>query len=179
MFPSPWTRIKTAVTLTADVVKMMPRIARGRTTIGDGSKIVKKFEQAFKKMTGSQYALAMNNGTATLHSGYVAVGVGPGSEVITPAYTWHATSTPILQCCATPVFCDVDPRTLNADPDDIERKITDRTKAISVVHVWGNPAEMDRIMEIANRHNIPVVEDCSHAHGAVYKGKAEPWTAER
>jgi len=172
MFPSPLKRISTAIVLTGDVLGMIPRIARGKTTIGDGSKIVGKFEKAFAQMTGSRYALAMNNGTATLHSGYVAVGVGPGSEVITPAYTWHAPSTPILQCCATPIFCDVDPYTLNADPDDIERKITERTKAISVVHVWGNPCEMDRIMDIADRHNIPVVEDCSHAHGAVYKGKA-------
>lgn len=172
MFPGPLTRVKTAAVLTSDVIGMIPRIARGKTTIGDGSRIIKKFEDAFRKLTGSEYALAMNNGTATLHSAYVAVGVGPGSEVIVPAYTWHATATPVLQCCATPVFCDIDPRTLTADPDDIERKITERTKAIAVVHVWGNPAEMDRIMDVADRHGIPVVEDCSHAHGAVYKGKA-------
>ena len=172
MFPTPWTRLKRAAVLSGDVLKMMPRIARGKTTIGDGSKIIKKFENAFKNLTGSEYALAMNNGTATLHSAYFAVGVGPGDEVIVPAYTWHASATPILQCGATPVFCDIDPRTLTADPDDIERRITPRTKAICVVHVWGNPSEMDRIMEIANRHKIAVVEDSSHAHGAVYKGKA-------
>ncbi len=172
LFPSPWSRITKAITLTGDVLGMIPRIARGRNTIGDGSGIIKKFENAFAKLTGSEYALAMNNGTATLHSAYFAVGVGPGDEVIVPAYTWHATATPVLQCNATPVFCDIDPQTLTADPDDIERRITERTKAISVVHVWGNPAEMDRIMDIANRHNIAVVEDCSHAHGAVYKGKA-------
>lgn len=171
-FPSPWYRIKKTAQLTGDMLKMWPRIARGKTTIGDGSGIIKKFESAFKAMTGSEYALAMNNGTATLHSAYVAVGVGPGDEVIVPAYTWHATATPVLQCNATPVFCDMDPRTLTADPDDIERRITPRTKAICVVHVWGNPAEMDRICEIAKRHKIAVVEDSSHAHGAVYKGKA-------
>jgi dTDP-4-amino-4,6-dideoxygalactose transaminase len=114
----------------------------------------------------------MCNGTATLHSAYFAVGVGPGKEVIVPSYTWHATATPVLQCGATPVFCDIDPRSLNADPDDIERRITERTQAICVVHVWGNPAEMDRIMEIANRYKIKVIEDCWHAHGAVYKGKS-------
>lgn len=172
MYPSPLTRLKKAVALTADVVGMMPRIARGKTTIGDGSKIIKKFENAFKKMVGSEYALAMNNGTATLHSAYFAVGVGPGDEVLVPSYTWHASATPVLQCGATPVFCDVDPRTLTIDPVDIEKKITPRTKAICVVHVWGNPAEMEKIMEIADRHQISVVEDCSHAHGAVYKGKA-------
>ncbi len=172
LFPSPWTRVKRAAVLSRDVLSMMPRIARGKTTIGDGSKIVAKFEKAFRNLTGSEYALAMNSGTATLHSAYFAVGVGPGDEVIVPAYTWHASATPVLQCNATPVFCDVDPRTLNADPDDIEKRITKRTKAICVVHVWGNPAEMDRIMEIANRHNIAVIEDASHAHGGVYKGKA-------
>jgi len=172
LFPGPWTRIKRAVVLSGDVLSMMPRIARGKTTIGDGSKIIAKFEKAFRNMTGSDYALAMNNGTATLHSAYFAVGVGPGDEVIVPAYTWHASATPVLQCNATPVFCDIDPRTLTADPDDIEKRITERTKAICVVHVWGNPAQMDRIMEIADRHNIAVIEDASHAHGAVFQGKA-------
>ncbi len=172
MFPTPWTRIAKAITLTVDLSKALPRIVRGRTTSGDGSGIVKKFETAFKNLTGSEYALAMNSGTATLHSAYFAVGVGPGDEVIVPAYTWHASATPVLQCGATPVFCDVDPRTLTADPDDIERKITDRTKAICVVHVWGNPAEMDRISDIAKRRNIAIIEDCSHAHGAIYNGKA-------
>ncbi len=171
-FPGPWFRAKRAVALSIDVLKMMPRIARGKTTIGSGTGIVRKFETAFKSMTGSEYALAMNNGTATLHSAYMAVGVRPGDEVIVPAYTWHASATPILQCGATPVFCDVDPRTLTADPNDIARKITQKTKAICVVHVWGNPAEMDRIVQIAKHHKIAVIEDCSHAHGAVYKGKA-------
>ncbi len=172
IFPSPLARLNKARVLTNDVLGMIPRIARGRTTIGDGSRIVAKFEKAFKQLTGSEYALAMNSGTATLHSAYFAVGVGPGDEVIVPAYTWHASATPVLQCNATPVFCDIDPRTLTADPDDIERRITDRTKAICIVHVWGNPAEMDRIMDIADRHDIAVIEDVSHAHGAVYKGKA-------
>jgi len=172
VFPTPWTRVKRAVVLTGDVLSMVPRIARGKTTIGDGSKIIAKFEKAFKNMTGSEYALAMNNGTATLHSAYFAVGVGPGDEVIVPSYTWHASATPILQCGATPVFCDIDERTLTIDPDDLERKITARTKAVCVVHVWGNPAEMDRIADLAKKHKFAIVEDCSHAHGAVYKGKA-------
>jgi len=144
----------------------------GVTTITDGSGVVQKFETAFRQLTGSAFALAMNNGTATLHSAYFAIGVGPGSEVIVPSYTWHATATPILQCGATPIFCDIDPQTLTADPNDIERRINKRTKAISVVHVWGNPAEMDRIMNIARRYKLQVIEDCSHAHGAVYKGKS-------
>ncbi len=172
LYPSPLSRITTALAMTKDVLSMIPRIARGKTTIEDGSKVIRKFEDAFKAMTGSEYALAMNNGTATLHSAYFAVGVGPGDEVIVPAYTWHASATPVLQCGATPVFCDIDPRTLTIDPDDLERRITARSRAICVVHVWGNPAEMDRIVEIARRHKVAVIEDASHAHGAVYKGKA-------
>lgn len=171
-YPPPWVRVTRAMVLTRDVLTMIPRIARGKTTIGDGSKIIAKFEKAFRELTGAEYALAMNNGTATLHSAYFAVGVGFGHEVIVPSYTWHASATPVIQCGATPVFCDMDPRTLCIDPADIERKITPRTKAICVVHVWGNPCEMDRIVEIARRHDLAVIEDCSHAHGAVYKGKA-------
>jgi dTDP-4-amino-4,6-dideoxygalactose transaminase len=124
------------------------------------------------RLTGTQHARSMNSGTATLHSAYVAVGVGPGTEVIVPAYTWHASATPVLQCSGVPVFCEIDPQTLTIDPDDVERRITERTRAICVVHTWGNPAPMDRIMEIADRHGLAVVEDCSHAHGASFKGKA-------
>jgi dTDP-4-amino-4,6-dideoxygalactose transaminase len=114
----------------------------------------------------------MTNGTATLHSAYFAVGVGPGTEVIVPAYTWHATATPVLMCGAVPVFCEIDPKTLTIDPDDMARRITSRTRAVAVLHAWGNPAPMDRICEIAAAHGIDVIEDCSHAHGATYKGKA-------
>ena len=171
-YPTRWMRAKKGLRLAGDVLRMLPWAIRGESTITDGSGIIAKFEAAFARLTGSGFALAMNNGTATLHSAYFAVGVGPGKEVIVPSYTWHATATPILQCGAIPVFCDIDPRTLTADPSDVERRITERTQAISVVHVWGNPAEMDRIMDIANRHHIKVIEDCSHAHGAVYKGKA-------
>jgi dTDP-4-amino-4,6-dideoxygalactose transaminase len=156
-----------------DVVTLAPIMAIERkTTVTDGSGIVEKFEQAFARLTGSSFALAMTNGTATLHSAYFAVGVGPGTEVIVPSYTWHATATPILLCGGTPVFCEIDPRSLTIDPDDFERRITSRTKAVCAVHIWGNPAEMDRIVEIARRHNVAVVEDCSHAHGSVYKGKS-------
>ena len=167
-----WAKLRRGLRLSTDVLKMIPKFAGGSTTTVDGSGIVGKFEKEFRELTGSSFALAMNNGTATLHSAYFAVGVGPGSEVIVPSFTFHATATPILQCGATPVFCDIDPSTLVADPDDIERRITERTKAISVVHIWGNPAEMDRIVAIGDRYGIPVIEDCSHAHGAVYKGKS-------
>jgi len=171
-YPSRWMQVKKGLRLSVDLLTMLPWTIRGTTTITDGSGVIGKFEQSFAKLTGSGFALAMTNGTATLHSAYFAVGVGPGKEVIVPSYTWHASATPVLQCGATPVFCDIDPRTLTLDPDDMERRITERTQAICVVHVWGNPAEMDRIVRIADRYKIKVIEDCSHAHGAVYKGKS-------
>ena len=91
--------------------------------------------------------------------------------MIVPAYTFFASAAPILQCGATPVFCDVDERTLTADPDDVERRISERTRAICVVHMWGNPAALDRLKEIARRHELALIEDCSHAHGATYQGR--------
>lgn len=143
----------------------------GIITIADGSGIIGEFETAFRGRVGTRYALAMNSGTATLHSAYFACGAGPGAEVIVPSYTWHASITPILHCSATPVFCDIEADTLVADPEDIARKVTPRTRAICVVHTWGNVVDMDPVMEIAARHGLRVIEDASHAHGATYKGR--------
>ena len=143
--------------------------SRDANTIADGSGPIARFERRFAELTDTTYALAMNSGTATLHSAYLAVGVKPGTEVIVPSYTWFASATPILQCGGTPVFCDIDERTLTADPDDVARRITPRTRAMCVVHVWGNPAAMDRFVELARRHDISLIEDCSHAPGATYR----------
>ena len=143
----------------------------GVTTIGGPTGVIGEFEAAFAAMTGSRYALAMNNGTATLHSAYFAVGVGPGDEVLMPSYTWHATATPVIHCAATPVFCDIRPESLTIDPDDVERRITARTKALCVVHVFGNVCDMDRLCAIAEKHSLALIEDASHAHGALWKGK--------
>jgi dTDP-4-amino-4,6-dideoxygalactose transaminase len=140
-------------------------------TLAKGEGPIAEFERDFAALCGTRYALAMNSGTATLHSAYFAAGVGPGDEVIVPSYTFFASAAPILQCGGTPVFCDVDPITLTADPDDVERRITPRTKAICVVHLWGNPAPMDRFADLARRHGVALIEDCSHAHGATYQGR--------
>lgn len=129
------------------------------------------FEDSFAKMCGTTYAIAMNSGTSTLHSAYFAVGVRPGCEVIVPSYTFFASAAPVIQLGGEPVFCDIDPRTLTIDPEDVERRITSKTKAICAVHIWGNPAAMDKICAVAARHNVSVIEDCSHAHGACYHGK--------
>ena len=144
---------------------------RDVNTISDGGGAQKQFEESWAKMVGTRYGLAMNSGTSTLHSAYFAVGCRPGDEVIVPAYTFFASTTPVLQVGATPVFCDIDEDTLIADPQHVERLITPRTKAICVVHVWGNPGKMDAFLEIARRHRIALIEDCSHAPGASYAGR--------
>jgi perosamine synthetase len=165
-------RVRRHGRVTLDVAKLGAWFAtNGRTAIADGSGVVGEFESEFRAAAGSHFALAMNSGTAALHSAYFAVGVGPGTEVIVPAYTWHASATPVLQCGAVPVFCDIDPDTLTIDVADMSRRITARTRAVCVVHMWGNPAELDRILEVASQHGIAVVEDCSHAHGAQYDGR--------
>jgi perosamine synthetase len=128
------------------------------------------FEQEFAAFAGAKHAVAMCNGTATIHSALFACGVRAGDEVIVPSYTWHASITPIVHCGATPVFCEVDPQTFTADPDDIARKITPRTRAVVVAHVLGNPAKMDAIFAVTRPRGIRVVEDASHAHGARYDG---------
>jgi dTDP-4-amino-4,6-dideoxygalactose transaminase len=130
------------------------------------------FERDFCRMAQTTYGILMNSGTSALHSAYLALGVGPGDEVIVPAYTFFASAAPVLMCGATPVFCDIDPDTLTADVNHVESLITPRTKAICVVHVWGFPAAMDTLVALAKRHSVALVEDCSHAHGARYRGRS-------
>src|SRR5436190_4688799 len=155
----------------SDLVRIAQYAWRDVNTLAKGEGPIAEFERNFAALCHTKYALAMNSGTATLHSAYLAAGVRPGTEVIVPSYTFFATVAPVLQCGGTPVFCDIDERTLTADPDDVERRITPRTRAICVVHMWGNPAKMDRFAEIARRHGVALIEDCSHAHGASYQGR--------
>jgi perosamine synthetase len=111
------------------------------------------------------------NGTAALHLAFAALGIGPGDEVIVPTLTYIASVNAIAYTGAKPVFVDSDPACWNLDPDQIERAITPRTRAIEVVHLYGHPADMDPILEIAARHNLHVVEDAAESHGALYKGR--------
>ncbi len=134
------------------------------------SQSVIDFEKRFASYMGAKYALATNNGTSSLDSALFAVGVRPGDEVLVPSLTFWASMVPIIAQHATPVFCDIDRNTHCMDPADIERKITPKTRAIMLVHVWGAACDMDAIMAIARKHNIKVIEDCSHAHGTKYKG---------
>jgi perosamine synthetase len=155
----------------ADAVRILTYARRDVSTLAKGEGPIDAFEQQFARLTATRHALAMNSGTAALHSAYFAVGVKPEDEVIVPGYTFFATAAPILQCGGRPVFCEIDDRTLLADADDVERRITPRTRAICVVHLWGNPAPLDRFVEIARRHGVALIEDCSHAHGAGYGGR--------
>ncbi|MEG0911469.1 MAG: DegT/DnrJ/EryC1/StrS family aminotransferase [Ruthenibacterium sp.] len=134
--------------------------------------LVSEFEKTFAKYVGAQYSMCEVNCTTCIQAALFAVGVGSGDEVLVPSFTFWATAGPIYANHAIPVFCDVNKDTHCIDPDDIEHRITPRTKAIIVVHVWGVPADMDRINAIAQKHGIKVVEDCAHAHGTRYHGKS-------
>lgn len=131
---------------------------------------VKTFEERFAAKMGSKFALATSSCTGALVSSLVACGIGPGDEVIVSGYTFFASCAAIVAAKASPVIADVDEE-LTIDPDDIERKITPATKALVVVHMRGVPCDMDRIMDIARRHNLKVIEDCAQAVGGTYKGK--------
>ncbi|HOK79819.1 MAG TPA: DegT/DnrJ/EryC1/StrS family aminotransferase [bacterium] len=135
------------------------------------SPVVKELEEKFAAYIGTKYALTTNNGTSTLHSAFFSVIKNPGDEVITSVHTWHLGVTPIICAGGVPVFCDIEPLTLNIDPKKIEEKISPRTVAICVTHVYGHPCDMDAINSIAKRHNLAVIEDASHSHGCEYKGK--------
>jgi dTDP-4-amino-4,6-dideoxygalactose transaminase len=155
-----------------EAVRTVAELLRsGCISIGDGSGPIGEFEDNFAEYTGAKHVLMHNNGTAALHAGFYAVGVGPGDEVIVPSYTWHATAGAVVAVNAVPVFCESDPRTLTLDPDDVRRRISSSTKCIAVVHLWGNVANMDEIMQIARDHNLVIVEDCSHSHGASWRGQ--------
>lgn len=135
-----------------------------------GPKIA-EFEKSVADYVGAKYAVAISNGTSALHAACFAAGIVPGDEVITTPITFAASSNCVLYCGGTPVFADIDPKTYNIDPDDIRKKITDKTKAIIAVHLAGQPCDMDEIHKIAKENNLIVIEDGAHALGSVYKGK--------
>lgn len=136
-----------------------------------GTDITKQFEQEYAKWHGMKYGLGCNNGTAALHCAMFGLGIGVGDEIICPSITYWASSLPVFSLGGTVVFADIDAETLCIDPNDIEHRISDKTKAIMVVHYCGLPADMDKIMDIAQRNNLKIIEDVAHAHGALYKGK--------
>lgn len=135
------------------------------------SECVKAFEKQFASYIGIKHALAVSNGTSALISAICAVGIGPGDEVIVLSFSFWATSVCVLAMHGIPIFADIDSQTYNMSPKDIENKITPKTKAIEVVHIYGNPANMRAIKVLAEKYRLRVIEDCSHAHGAVYEDK--------
>jgi perosamine synthetase len=141
------------------------------TWISSGGEYIKRFESSFSSFIGTKNALTCCNGTVALHLPLLVFGIGPGDEVIVPSFTYIATANAVRYCGATPVFADCLPDTWNLDPQDFERRITPRTKAVIPVHLYGNPCDMDSIMSIAKRHNLFVLEDAAECHGAYYNGK--------
>ncbi|MBW6462071.1 MAG: DegT/DnrJ/EryC1/StrS family aminotransferase [DPANN group archaeon] len=138
--------------------------------IAQGAK-TKELEDSFADYIGTKYAVATNNGTSALHVALLACGIKEGDEVITTPFSFTATANSILYCGAKPVFSDIDENTFNLDPLKIEDNITNKTKAVLVVHLFGNPCDMDKIKEICNKHNLLLIEDACQAHGAKYKGQ--------
>jgi dTDP-4-amino-4,6-dideoxygalactose transaminase len=132
-----------------------------------------RLEQAFRSFLGClpQFVVSFNSGTSALTAAYVGLGLGPGDEVIGPALTFHAALSPLFLLGAEPVLVDIERDSRCIDPDAIEAAITPRTKAVTVVHQWGHPADMDAVLRIVRKHDLRLVEDCSHAHGSRYKGK--------
>ena len=143
-------------------------LASGWLTSG---KNVEAFETKFAESVGSRHALAVNSCTAALHSMLVALDVGPGDEVIVPSNTFVATPNAVLYTGAKPVFADSDPETFNVSAEDVEKKITPKTRALIAVHLAGNPCDMKVLTEIAEDHHIDLLEDCAHAHGSSSGGK--------
>ncbi|MBZ2164815.1 DegT/DnrJ/EryC1/StrS family aminotransferase [Methanobacterium spitsbergense] len=138
--------------------------------IAQGPKVA-EFEEKFAEYLGVKHAVAVSSGTTALHLALLAAGIGPNDEVITTPFTFAATGNSVLHVGAKPVFIDIDNKTYNLNPENIENAITDKTKAVMPVHLYGQPAEMDTIKQIAEDHDLIVIEDAAQAHGAVYKGK--------
>ena len=127
----------------------------------------KEFENKIAKYLGVEHAIAVINCTSALHLSLLSIGIRKGDEVLVADFTFPATGHSVVYCGATPIFIDINPKTYNIDPNLIENKITDRTRAIIPVHTFGQPAEMDRIMDIAKDHNLKVIEDAAYITGQV------------
>src|SRR5581483_301487 len=135
--------------------------------VSSAGKFVRRFEELFAELFEVEHAVAVSNGTTALHLALLALGIGPGDEVIVPALTFVATANAVTYCGATPVFADSEPTTWNIDPELAAAAVTPRTKAIVAVHLYGHPADLDPLLELG----VPVVEDAAEAHGARYRGR--------
>ena len=154
----------------ADIAAVTALLERGEISYYGREGEAEALERDFADYIGVPYALSCSSGTAALHSAFFGLGLERGDEVIAPTFTFLSTVMPLFVVNAVPVLVDCEPDTGNIDPAAIEAAITPRTRAIVVVHINGHPCDMDPIVEIARRRGLPIVEDCSHAHGAAYKG---------
>lgn len=144
---------------------------RSQNLFGKSGRFVREFERAFADFYGVRYAQSSTGGSAAIHLAVGAVNPEPGDEIVTAPVTDPGSVMPILQQNAVPVFADVDPRTLNMTPESIEAVITDRTRAIILVHLFGTPCDVDAVVDVADRYNLILIEDCSQAHATRFKGR--------
>ncbi|OLB79920.1 MAG: hypothetical protein AUI14_08885 [Actinobacteria bacterium 13_2_20CM_2_71_6] len=155
----------------ADRAAVTALLARGDLSYYGREGVLTELEDLWSARLGGRRTLGVSSGTAALHSAFFALGAGPGDEVLCPTNTFLATAMPLVQLGAVPVLCDAERDTATIDPASVAAAITPRTVGIVVTHLWGHPCEMASILEIARRHGLWVVEDCSHAHGATYRGQ--------
>ncbi len=146
--------------------EVIKAIQRGFLSNFEGTGIVQEFENRFAEFNKAGYAVAVNSGTSALHTALTVIPIQPGDEVLVPAFTFVANASVVIQQGAKPVFVDIDPRTYCMSPTDLQKKITAKAKAVIPVHLYGHPADMERIMKIARENNLQVIEDCAQAHGA-------------
>ena len=158
-------------TLGEEELRLLSEVIRSGTLTSTKGEFVKLLERRFGESIGARFAHACSSGTAALHTAIAAVNPDPGDEIVTTAITDMGALTPILYQGAVPVFADVDPRTYNLTAETIESRLSDRTKAIIVTHLFGNPCKMDEIMELAHSRNILVIEDCAQAFLSEYRGR--------
>jgi len=138
--------------------------------LASGPKVT-AFEQAFAGLCGTSHAVAVSNGTTALHAALLAAGIGPGDEVIVPAFSFFATASSVSMCGAKPVFCDIDEQTFNIDPARIGELVTPKTKAVIGVHLFGQPFDVPAVQKICSSHNLSLIEDAAQAHGALLNGE--------
>ena len=129
--------------------------------IAQGERVT-EFEKAFAELCGTTHAVATSNGTTALHAALLAAGIGPGDEVIVPAFSFFASASSVSMCGATPIFCDVDEQTFNINPTQVEERVTPRTKAVIGVHLFGQPFDVPGVQKVCEAHNLTLVEDAAH-----------------
>ncbi len=152
----------------SDINEVLEVLSSGRLALGPKAQ---EFEEIMAEYIGVKYAVAVSSGTSALHILIRALGVGPGDEVLVPSFTFASTVNVALYEKAKPVFVDIEPETYNLDPNDLQKKITKKTKAVLGVDVFGHPAEWDEILKVAERYNLKIIDDSCEALGAEYKGR--------